>query len=140
MSGGLNIGSVAEAAGLPAKTIRYYESIGLIAAAGRRANGYRTYSDADMRTLAFIKRARGLGFSVEEVRDLLDLWRDKSRRSGAVKALAAKHIQALDYKIGELQAMRQSLAHLVKRCHGDERPDCPILGELDGENSKGHSR
>jgi MerR family copper efflux transcriptional regulator len=132
MSHGLNIGSVAEAAGLPAKTIRYYESIGLIEPAGRRSNGYRSYSEADMRTLAFIKRARSLGFSVEEVRDLLDLWRDKSRKSAAVKALAAKHIQALDYKIGELQSMRQALAHLVKRCHGDSRPDCPILGELDG--------
>jgi MerR family copper efflux transcriptional regulator len=132
MSAALSIGSVAEAAGLPAKTIRYYESIGLIAPAGRRANGYRSYSETDMRTLAFIKRARGLGFSVEEVRDLLDLWGDKSRKSAAVKALAARHIQALAYKIGELQSMRQALAHLVKRCHGDARPECPILGGLDG--------
>lgn len=133
MNGGLNIGSVAEAAGMPRKTIRYYESIGLIAPAGRRANGYRSYSDADMRTLAFIKRARGLGFSVEEVRELLDLWRDKSRKSAAVKALAARHIDVLDGKIAELHAMREALAHLVKRCHGDARPDCPILGELDKE-------
>lgn len=131
MSAGLNIGSVAEAAGLPAKTIRYYESIGLIQPAGRRANGYRSYSETDMRTLAFIKRARSLGFSVEEVRELLDLWRDRSRRSAKVKSLATRHIDALDRKISELQSMREALAHLVKRCHGDSRPDCPILGDLD---------
>lgn len=132
MSGGLNIGSVAEAAGLPAKTIRYYETIGLVAPAGRRANGYRSYSQADMRTLAFIKRARSLGFSVEEVRDLLDLWRDTSRKSAAVKALTAKHIEALDRKISELRSMREALADLVSACQGDARPDCPILGELGG--------
>ncbi len=131
MSAGLNIGSVAEGAGLPAKTIRYYESIGLIQPAGRRANGYRSYSETDMRTLAFIKRARSLGFSVEEVRELLDLWRDRSRRSAKVKSLATRHIDALDRKIAELQSMREALAHLVKRCHGDSRPDCPILGDLD---------
>ena len=130
MNAGLNIGSVAEAAGLPAKTIRYYESIGLIQPAGRRANGYRSYSETDMRTLAFIKRARSLGFSVEEVRELLDLWRDRSRRSAKVKSLATRHIDALDRKIAELQSMREALAHLVKRCHGDSRPDCPILGDL----------
>ena len=132
MSAGLNIGSVADAAGVPPKTIRYYESIGLIAPAGRRANGYRSYSETDMRTLAFIKRARGLGFSVEEVRALLDLWLDRSRRSATVKSLATRHIEALDRKISELQSMREALAHLVKRCHGDSRPDCPILGNLEG--------
>lgn len=131
MSAGLNIGSVAEAAGLPAKTIRYYESIGLIQPAGRRANGYRSYSETDMRTLAFIKRARSLGFSVEEVRELIDLWRDRSRRSAKVKSLATRHIDALDRKISELQSMREALAHLVKRCHGDSRPECPILGDLE---------
>lgn len=130
----LNIGSVAEASGLPAKTIRYYESIGLIRPAGRRANGYRSYSENDMRTLAFIKRARSLGFSVEEVRALLDLWHDRSRRSATVKSLATKHIDALDRKIGELQSMRDALSHLVKRCHGDDRPECPILGDLDGSS------
>jgi len=130
-SDGLNIGSVAQAAGLPAKTIRYYEEIGLIAPAGRRENGYRRYSEGDMRTLAFIKRARGLGFSVEEVRELLDLWHDKSRKSASVKALAAKHVEVLDRKIAELRSMREALAHLVKRCRGDSRPDCPILRNLD---------
>lgn len=128
----LKIGSVAEASGLPAKTIRYYESIGLIRPAGRRANGYRSYSETDMRTLSFIKRARGLGFSVEEVRALLDLWADRSRRSASVRSLATRHIDALDRKIAELQSMREALAHLVKRCHGDARPECPILSDLDG--------
>ena len=125
-----SIGSVAEAAGIPPKTIRYYESIGLVAPAGRRANGYRSYSETEIRTLTFIKRARSLGFSVDEVRELLDLWRNKSRKSSTVKAVIAKHVEALDRKIGELQSMRAALAHLVKRCHGDARPDCPILGEL----------
>lgn len=131
MTSSYNIGSVAEAAGVSAKTVRYYESIGLIAPAGRRANGYRSYCESDMRTLAFIKRARNLGFSVDEVHELLDLWRNKSRKSGDVKVLAAKHVEALDRKIEELQCMRQALAHLVRRCRGDARPDCPILGELD---------
>ncbi len=127
----MNIGAVAERSGVPPKSIRYYESIGLIEPAERRANGYRSYSPLDMRTLAFIKRARGLGFSVEEVRDLLDLWRDRSRKSAAVKAMAAQHIEALDRKIEELQSMRKALAELVKRCRGDSRPDCPILDDLE---------
>jgi MerR family copper efflux transcriptional regulator len=97
----MNIGTVAERSGVPPKSIRYYESIGLIDPAERRPNGYRSYSQHDMQTLAFIKRARSLGFSVEEVRDLLDLWRDRSRKSSAVKALAARHIDALERKIDE---------------------------------------
>ena len=127
----MNIGTVAEKSGVPTKTIRYYETIGLIAPASRRPNGYRTYSSVDMRTLNFIKRARSLGFSVEEVRDLLDLWRDRSRKSAAVKAMAAHHIEALDRKVEELQSMRKALAELVKRCRGDSRPECPILDNLD---------
>ena len=127
----INIGAVAERSGVPPKSIRYYESIGLIQPAERRANGYRSYSPLDMRTLAFIKRARGLGFSVEDVRDLLDLWRDRSRKSAAVKAMAAQHIEALGRKIEELQSMRKALADLVKRCRGDSRPDCPILDDLE---------
>lgn len=128
----MNIGTVAEKCGVPPKSIRYYESIGLIEPAERRANGYRSYSSQDMRTLAFIKRARSLGFSVEEVRDLLDLWRDGNRKSAAVKALAGQHIAALDRKIEELQSMRKALADLIKRCHGDTRPNCPILDDLGG--------
>lgn len=131
----MNIGTVAEKSGVPAKTIRYYETIGLIRPAKRRPNGYRDYSVADMRTLHFIKRARSLGFSVEEVRDLLDLWRDRNRTSAAVKALALRHLQALDRKIAELEAMRRAVADLVKRCHGDNRPDCPIIEELEDGNT-----
>jgi MerR family copper efflux transcriptional regulator len=127
----MNIGTVAERSGVPPKSIRYYESIGLIHPAERRPNGYRSYSPHDMRTLAFIKRARSLGFPVEEVRDLLDLWRDRSRKSSAVKAMAARHIEALGRKIEELQSMRKALAELVKRCRGDSRPDCPILDDLE---------
>jgi len=127
----MNIGTVAERSGVAPKSIRYYESIGLIDPAERRPNGYRSYSQHDMRTLAFIKRARSLGFSVEEVRDLLDLWRDRSRRSAAVKAMATHHIEALERKIEELQSMRKALAELVRRCRGDSRPECPILDDLE---------
>ena len=133
----MNIGTVAEKAGVPPKTIRYYETIGLIRKAERRSNGYRDYSELDMRELNFIKRARSLGFSVEEVRDLLDLWRDKRRASAAVKALATRHLKALDRKIAELGSMRRSLADLVKRCRGDERPECPILDGLQEAAQKG---
>ncbi len=133
----MNIGTVAEKAGVPPKTIRYYESIGLIRKPDRRANGYRAYSTVDMRELNFIKRARSLGFSVEEVRDLLDLWRDKRRASAAVKTLATRHLKALDRKIEELEAMRRSLADLIRHCRGDERPDCPILDGLEVGAKKG---
>lgn len=127
----MNIGTIAEESGVPPKTIRYYESIGLIYPADRRPNGYRSYSLVDLRTLAFIKRARSLGFSVDELRELLDLWRDGSRKSAAVKALAARHLQALDRKIEELRSMHKALADLVKRCQGDSRPECPILDDLE---------
>lgn len=126
----MNIGAVAGKSGVPPKTIRYYETIGLIDAADRRPNGYRSYSPRDMRTLNFIKRARGLGFPVEEVRGLLDLWRDRARSNADVKALATRHLKALDRKIEELRAMRAALTDLVARCRGDARPDCPILDEL----------
>jgi MerR family copper efflux transcriptional regulator len=126
----MNIGTVAEKSGVPPKTIRYYETIGLIEAAERRPNGYRAYSALDMQTLHFIKRARGLGFSVEEVRELLDLWRDKARSNADVKALANRHVRALDRKIDQLRAMRLVLTDLISRCRGDARPDCPILDEL----------
>lgn len=130
----MNIGTVAEKSGVPPKTIRYYESVGLIPSANRRSNGYRSYDDVDMHMLNFIKRARSLGFSVDEVRDLLDLWSDRSRSSVSVKALASEHLKALDRKIAELRAMRRTLANLVERCRGDHRPDCPILYDLaDGE-------
>ena len=135
----MNIGTVAEKSGVTPKTIRYYESIGLIRSADRRANGYRSYSLADMRTLDFIKRARSLGFSVEEVRDLLDLWRDKTRTSVAVKSLTTRHLEALDHKIEELRSMRKVLANLVKRCRGDARPACPILDDLEDGKEVRHA-
>lgn len=137
----MNIGSVAERCGMPPKTIRYYEDIGLIQPAERRANGYRTYSAVDARELKFIQRARGLGFSVEEVRELLDLWRDKTRPSIAVKAVATRHLEALDRKIEEFKSMRRTLADLIEHCRGDTRPDCPILDTLDegGKSSTGRS-
>ena len=127
----MNIGTVAERCGMPPKTIRYYEGIGLIRPAERRENGYRTYSLLDARELTFIQDARSLGFSVEEVRELVDLWRDQTRPSAAVKAVATRHLDALDRKIEEFKAMRRSLADLIDHCRGDRRPDCPILNTLE---------
>jgi MerR family copper efflux transcriptional regulator len=127
----MNIGTVAERSGVSPKAIRYYESIGLVRPVDRRPNGYRSYTLVDMRTLDFIKRARSLGFSVEEVRELLDLWQNRSRRSAAVKALTSRHLEVLDRKIEELMTIRKALADLVKRCHGDARPDCPILDDFE---------
>lgn len=132
----MNIGTVAEKSGVPPKTIRYYETIGLIGTADRRPNGYRSYSARDMQTLNFIKRARGLGFSVDEVRSLLDLWRDSTRSNADVKALAMRHVRELDRKIEELRTMRLALTDLIGRCRGDARPDCPILDELGDARSR----
>lgn len=133
----MNIGQVAKQSNVSAKTIRYYESIGLVAPASRTESGYRTYSDNDVQTLRFIYHARNLGFSVKEVSMLLDLWRDHKRASGDVKALAIAHIAAVDRKIDELQRMRDTLLDLTHRCHGDERPDCPILEGLAGQLADG---
>ena len=123
------IGEVARATGLPAKTIRYYEEIGLLCPA-RGGNGYRVFSDRDVHTLAFVARARSLGFTVADCRALVALYRDRARSSADVRALAARHLDAIDRKIAELSAMRATLADLVERCHGDDRPDCPILDDL----------
>lgn len=131
----MKIGEIAKAAGVPAKTIRYYEEIGLIAPADRTVAGYRSYGDKDLETLRFIARARGLGFSVAEVSDLLALWRDRERSSAQVKAVAEQHLQDMDAKIRELQSLRATLADLIHRCHGDSRPDCPILKDLAGSGS-----
>jgi len=128
----MNIGQAAERSGVPAKTIRYYESIGLIAPAARTAAGYRVYSDADVRTLQFVARARGLGFSVADCANLLALWQDKSRASADVKALARQQVDKIEAKVAELQTIRDTLEHLMQRCHGDARPDCPILSDLAG--------
>ncbi len=126
----MNIGEAAAASGVSAKMIRYYERVGLIPAAHRTEAGYRVYGDADVHTLRFIRRARNLGFSVEQMRDLLALWQDRNRASARVKALALSHIEELDNKIRELQTMRGTLEHLARNCHGDHRPDCPILADL----------
>ena len=126
----MQIGTVADKTGVSAKAIRYYESIGLIAAAHRTHSGYRVYGDHDVQTLRFIQRARGLGFSVGEVSDLLALWRDSERQSAQVKALAANHVAEIDRKIAGLRGMRDTLTYLMERCHGDDRPECPILDAL----------
>jgi MerR family copper efflux transcriptional regulator len=127
----MNIGAAAKASGLSAKMIRYYESIGLLPAAGRNANGYRHYSAAELQQLSFIKRARLLGFTLDEVGQLLALWQNGQRASSDVKALAAGHINELNNKIAELIGLRDSLQQLVHNCHGDDRPDCPIIKELE---------
>ncbi|GAA0593842.1 Cu(I)-responsive transcriptional regulator [Caenispirillum bisanense] len=126
----MNISQAAKKSGVPAKTIRYYESIDLIPEAGRTASGYRVYTDKDVERLRFIQHARGLGFSVKDVGDLLALWQDRSRASADVKALAARRVEEIDRKVAELQSMRDTLTHLMDRCHGDDRPDCPILESL----------
>jgi MerR family copper efflux transcriptional regulator len=136
----MNIGEVANASGVSAKMIRYYESIGLITLPSRTESNYRVYGEAEVHVLRFIKRARTLGFSVDETAHLLSLWRDKSRASAEVKAIAQTHISALETKIQELQGMVSSLKHLTHCCSGDNRPDCPILDDLAGEptGTKGH--
>ena len=126
----LTIGQAAEHSGLPAKTIRFYEEIGLVSPARRLDNGYRCYSEDDLHMLRFVERARRLGFSVEDCRQLLALYRDRHRSSGEVKALTEQRIGDIDAKIKELVAMRRTLADLATRCHGDDRPDCPILDDL----------
>lgn len=135
----MNIGEAARASGLSAKMVRYYESIGLIRPALRTESGYRVYGEDDIHTLRFIRRARGLGFSIEETSELLTLWRDKTRASADVKSFALKHVRELEAKIEELQAMCRTLTHLAGHCHGDERPECPILDDMaklspDGEH------
>jgi Cu(I)-responsive transcriptional regulator len=125
----VNIGEVSERAGLPAKTIRYYEDIGLVRPL-RSTNGYRAFRDSDIHKLAFLGRARTLGFSIEDCRTLLDLYEDETRESAQVKAVAKEHLTAIDEKISQLQSMRETLSHLVDACQGDHRPDCPILSDL----------
>ncbi|MCU9951594.1 Cu(I)-responsive transcriptional regulator [Pseudomonas sp. PDM13] len=127
----MNIGQAAKKSGLTAKMIRYYESIGLLPEAGRSDSGYRQYSQQDLHSLAFIRRSRDLGFSLEEVGKLLQLWQDRGRASADVKALARDHIAELNRKIAELAGLRDTLQELVDHCQGDHRPDCPILKDLE---------
>lgn len=126
----MNIGEAAAASGVTAKMIRHYEAIGLIQQAGRTGAGYRTYGPKDLATLSFIRRSRDLGFSIAQIRDLLALWQDRSRASADVKRIAGEHIEELTAKMHQLQEMVMTLQHLSSHCHGDDRPDCPILERL----------
>ena len=130
MSETFTIGEVATLSGVPAKTIRYYESVGLVPAAKRANNGYRRYDERAVSVLRFVSRARGLGFPMKDVESLLGLWANKRRASRRVHQIATQHVEAIEHKIAELESMRATLLHLVQRCHGDDRPDCPILDEL----------
>jgi MerR family gold-responsive transcriptional activator of gol and ges genes len=131
----MTIGELAKSSGVNAKLIRHYESIGLVPKPSRTESGYRNYSKADIQFLKFIRRARGLGFSIKEIKKLLGLWRNKTRASKEVKALALTHIKALETKVLEMQEMAESLRILAKNCHGDSRPDCPILSNLENLGS-----
>lgn len=126
----MNIGEATRRSGVPAKTIRYYEGVGLIPPAGRTASGYRVYTAAEVEELRFIHKARSRGFSVRDVGDLLALWRDHGRASADVRRIALGHVAEVERKIAELEAIRRTLLSLIERCHGDDRPDCPILAEL----------
>jgi MerR family copper efflux transcriptional regulator len=127
----MNIGEAAAASGVSAKMIRHYESINLIKESRRSESGYRKYSENDLHTLRFIKRARTLGFSLDKIRNLLSLWQDSERASADVKAIAQAHVEDLNKRILELTEMRDTLSHLARSCAGDNRPDCPILHGLE---------
>lgn len=126
----MNIGEAAKLSGVNAKLIRHYESIGIIPKASRSESGYRLYSETDVHVLIFVKRARSLGFSMKEIKKLVGLWRSKSRASSEVKAMALAHVKEMERKIEEIQAMVKTLKHLARHCHGDDRPDCPIIDSL----------
>lgn len=127
----MNIGQAARKSGVPAKTIRYYESVGLIDPAERTFAGYRVYGEREVQILRFVQRARSLGFSVRQVSELMALWQDRQRSSSQVKAVARHHLSEIELKIAELTDMRDTLVELMEKCHGDERPECPILKELE---------
>lgn len=129
----MNIGEAAKASGVSAKMIRHYESVGLFPEAVRTESGYRQYSEKEVGTLRFIRHSRDLGFSIEQIRELLGLWQNRRRSSRQVRALAQAHIEELDAKLKELQAMKATLEHLVHCCHGDDRPDCPIIETLESQ-------
>jgi MerR family copper efflux transcriptional regulator len=126
----MDIGRASKASGVSVKMIRHYEAIGLLPKVARTFANYRVYRESDVHTLRFIRRARALGFSMNDIQELLGLWQNKSRSSGSVKKIAGKHVDELTRKIAELKAMVDTLQHLTKHCHGDHRPDCPILDDL----------
>ena len=130
----MNISDAAQDSGLPAKTIRYYEEIGLVHP-GRLTNGYRDYSHQDLHKLRFLQRSRGLGFSIEDCRTLLSLYEDHNRASADVRQIAKAHLDDIDRKIAELKSLQTTLRHLVHQCHGDDRPDCPIIEDLAGPSA-----
>ena len=126
----VNIGAAARASGVSAKMVRHYESLGLLGTVARTDGGYRQYGEADIHTLRFIKRARDLGFGMDAIGELVGLWHDRRRSSASVRQIAQMHVAELETRIAALQSMQQTLAHLVHCCHGDARPDCPILDDL----------
>jgi MerR family copper efflux transcriptional regulator len=126
------IGTAARLSSVSARMVRHYESLGLLARVGRTDSGYRQYSEADVRTLQFIKRGREMGFSMAEIAELVSLWHNRRRASASVKRIAQKHVEDLDQRIESMQAMQRTLKNLLNHCHGDERPDCPILDDLAG--------
>lgn len=128
----MNIGEASKLAQVNSKMIRRYESLGIIPRAGRSLSGYRQYSENDVHVLRFVKRARELGFTMKDIKQLLGLWRNKNRPSSQVKNIASKHITGLEKKLDEIQNILSTLNHLIKNCHGDHRPDCPIIDELRG--------
>jgi Cu(I)-responsive transcriptional regulator len=129
----ITIGEAARHSGVSAKMLRHYESLGLLGAVARTDSGYRLYSAADVHTLRFIKRSRDLGFSMAEIAELVDLWQNRTRASASVKRIAQKHMDELNQRIAAMQAMQRSLSTLLGCCHGDDRPDCPILDDLAGQ-------
>ena len=132
--GAFAIGTAAARSGVSARMVRHYESLGLLPPVQRTDSGYRQYSEADIHTLRFIKRARDLGFSMDAIGELVGLWHDRERSSATVRQIAQAHLAELESRIASLQSMQQTLAHLVHCCHGDARPDCPILDELEGRH------
>lgn len=130
MTGQVAIGEAARLSGVSARMVRHYEGLGLLPAVARTDSGYRQYGEADVHTLRFIKRSRDLGFSMEEITELVGLWHNRRRASSSVKRIAQKHLGELEQRIADMQSMRNTLAHLVHCCHGDARPDCPILDDL----------
>ncbi|HSV59336.1 MAG TPA: Cu(I)-responsive transcriptional regulator [Variovorax sp.] len=130
----VSIGEAARRSGISARMVRHYEGLGLLSHVARSESGYRQYSAADVHTLRFIKRSRDMGFSMEQVAELVGLWHNRRRTSASVKRVAQAHLEELEQRIAAMQAMQRTLAHLVHCCHGDQRPDCPILDDLSGSD------